>query len=412
MFRTLYAFTDQNGDGSGPFAGLVVAKNGVLYGSTESGGIFASAFAFGCGTVYELTRTAGGSLTEIVLYDFTGQNGDGAAPEGALVIGEHGALYGTTVEGGSSGAGTVFRLAPPAVPGGPWTETVLYSFTSQNGDGANPEAGLVIGPKGALYGTTVAGGSANLGTVFALTPPAVAGGRWTEIVLHSFTGQNGDGAWPGSQLAIGGSGAFYGTTVFGGSGPCAAVDLPVGCGTVFELQPPAARGGAWTETIIHSFNGPPYDGDEPYASVLVGANGVLYGTTFIGGYLNIGTVFELVPPTIQGGVWTEYVLTYFPTAGDPFVPFGGLVFGANGVLYGTSLGGGTYGYGTVFELTPPPASSGTWTLSTVFSFGNSSSPYATLATDANGLLFGTAYVGGNYQVNQIFGSGTVFELKP
>jgi len=243
---------------------------------------------------------------------------------------------------------------------------VLYSFTGQNEDGVAPTSALVRGPNGGLYGTTWMGGAANVGTVFRLTPPAVVGGNWTETVLHSFIGGSGDGAWVPSPLVLAPSGALYGTTVFGGSGACALPESPLGCGTVFELKPPAVPGGDWTESVIYSFAGPPYDGEETYAGLVIGSNGTLYGTTILGGTYGTGTVFELIPPT-AGALWTEYRLTDFPTAGDPFVPWGGLVMDAKGNLYGTTLGGGTSMWGAVYELTPPSTSGATWTLSVPYS---------------------------------------------
>jgi uncharacterized repeat protein (TIGR03803 family) len=148
-------------------------------------------------------------------------------------------LYGTTEEGGtgtggtgfacSSGCGTVFSLTPPATPGGAWTETVLHDFAFTGGDGAVPEAGVVIGTSGVLYGTTAYGGASDAGTVFSLTPPASPGGAWTETVLHDFTGGS-DGRYPEAGVAMGKSGGLFGTTDLGGAGTC-------NCGTVFALKP-------------------------------------------------------------------------------------------------------------------------------------------------------------------------------
>src|SRR5450755_4673888 len=135
-------------------------------------------------------------LRYATLYRFTGQNGDGAYPTGSVVAGRNGHLFGTTQSGGAgpcpgnqqSGCGTIFELSPPASPGGAWTETVLYSFGVKSGDGSTPYAGLVFDAKGALYGTTVGGGTGNNGTAFVLTPPASespSGTPWAETLLHS-----------------------------------------------------------------------------------------------------------------------------------------------------------------------------------------------------------------------------------
>jgi uncharacterized repeat protein (TIGR03803 family) len=144
-------------DGVAPKAGLVIGKNGVLYGTTSSGG------ASNAGTVFKLAGS-----TETVLWSFTGQP-DGAGPVAGLVIGGGGVLYGTTSSGGASNLGTVFKLAPPASPGGLWTESVLHNFTGYD-DGGDPVAGLAISKDGMLYGTTSKGGTSKAGTVFALKP--------------------------------------------------------------------------------------------------------------------------------------------------------------------------------------------------------------------------------------------------
>lgn len=166
-----------------------------------------------------------------ILYSFSSQNRDGAVPNG-LVFGKNGVLCGTT-QGGMVGHGTVFVLAPPASLGGHWNESTLHAFTEHNGDGASPEAGVIIGRNGALYGTTFAGGTSFRGTVFELQPPTAPGGSWTETILHSFAGGS-DGGNPQSALIIGKSGALYGTTSSGGP-PNSACNS--GCGTVFEFTP-------------------------------------------------------------------------------------------------------------------------------------------------------------------------------
>src|SRR3984957_20496932 len=243
---TLYEFPSSTTQYSAVPHG-VVGGNGVLYGTTQFGG------AAGAGTVFELQppTSPGGSWTETDLYTFTGQNGDGAEPAGSPVVGPNGVLYGTTWYGGICIPnepvcfGTVFELDPPSAPGGAWTEKVIYRFTSENGDGNQPLGKLVLGPGGALYGTAEDGGAFGYGTVFELKPPAGRGGLWSETTLYSFTGQNGDGANP-NNLTMSDNGVLYGTTL----------DLFAGqAGTVFELKPPPTAGGAWTETVLHDFTG-------------------------------------------------------------------------------------------------------------------------------------------------------------
>jgi uncharacterized repeat protein (TIGR03803 family) len=170
--------------------------------------------------------------TEAVLYSFPSQ----AEPRTALTISHGNALYGTTAYGGTFNQGTVFSMTPPSSSGGAWTEATLYSFTGDSDGGAIPSSVAIDGPTGVLYGVTGQGGTSNKGTVYSLTPPAGAGGAWTETVLYNFTGAPDDGSGP-TGVTIGGGGVLYGTTGVGGA---------ASAGTVFSLTPPASEGGAWT----------------------------------------------------------------------------------------------------------------------------------------------------------------------
>jgi uncharacterized repeat protein (TIGR03803 family) len=395
---TLYSFTDHNGDGAYPQAGVIIGKNGALYGTTLLSAGFAT------GTVFELIppSTQGAAWTEVILHNFTGQPGqagDGAYPFAGVVQGSNRVLYGATDGGGQSNGGTVFELIPPSSPG-PWREKMLHSFSGKRGDGAGPLASLVVGPKGVLYGTTSGGGAAHAGTVFQLTPPASPGGAWTETVLYSFTGQNGDGKTPNAGVVIGAGGALYGTTQSGGTS---------NNGTVFELTPPAS-GGAWTETVLYSFAGY-YDGLRPLAGLVLNAAGALFGTTNAGGASQQGTVFQLTPPASSGGPWTETLLYSFTGQnGDGSAPFGSLVFNSTGVLFGTTFGGGAASLGTLFQLNPPAMPGGAWTESVLHSFtaqsGDGANPTAGMALAPSGILYGTTSNGG------AAGYGTVFQLTP
>src|SRR5262249_24288128 len=153
----------------------------------------------GNGTVFKVNPTG----VETVLHNFTGANGDGAKPQGGVVTDSAGNLYGTTLNAGTAGNGIAFKVDPTGV------ETVLHSFTGSNGDGANPQAGLILDGAGNLYGTTLFGGTAGSGTVFKLDLTGV------ETVLHSFTGTQGDGAQPHASLIQDRTGSLYGTTWLG-----------------------------------------------------------------------------------------------------------------------------------------------------------------------------------------------------
>ena len=299
-----------SGDGTQPYAALLKVK-GTLYGTTYQGGGGSN------GTVFSITPSG----TETVLHSFGGTTNDGVFPYAGL-LNVKGTLYGTTYYGGTNSYGTVFSITPSG------TETVLYSFAGhENGDGLEPEAGL-INVKSTLYGTTSGGGTYYGGTVFSITPSG------TETVLHS-VGGSGDGTYPYAGL-INVKGTLYGTTVAGGSSTCRHYTLD-GCGTVFSITP------SGTERVLYNFAGGSGDGANPYAGLL-NVNGTLYGTTEEGGVHGHGTVFKI---TTRG---KETVLHSFGRSGDGAHPYAGLI-NVNGTLYGTTARGGTNNDGTVFSLT-------------------------------------------------------------
>lgn len=277
--KMLHEFGNGNADGLEPRAGLIFDAAGNLYGTTEGGG------AYGIGSVFELSPKPGGGWTEAVLYNFcpTLTCADGNTPTGSLILDTAGNLYGTTSGGGTLGKGTAFELTPSA--GGIWTETVLHTFGDDGTDGANPEGAMIFDATGNLYGTTYGGGSTSCsyppgcGTVFELTP--VAGGIWTETILHSFDNNGADGYYPNASLIFDASGNIYGTTYQGGA---------YGFGTAFELM-----GGSRTETLLHSFQFNGIDGDNPVTGLISDAFGNFYGTTVYGGADNAGTVFAIKP---------------------------------------------------------------------------------------------------------------------
>lgn len=193
----VYSFTGGQG-GKGPFSGVIFDNLGNLYGTNESGG------AYGFGTVYQLTPSGSG-WTENTLHSFSGGN-DGAHPWGGLLFDNSGNFYGTS-SGGEGGYGTVFQLTHS---NGNWTYTVIHNFTGSDGQG--PVDNLIMDANGSLYGTALDGGAHGYGSVFKLTPSE---GSWTCISLHDFDG--GDGGSPFGSLVFDPSGSLYGTTYSGGS---------------------------------------------------------------------------------------------------------------------------------------------------------------------------------------------------
>jgi hypothetical protein len=365
-----------------------------------------------------------------VLYTFKGHaQNDGATPEGGLVIDESGNLYGTTGYGGSGpclllggavGCGTVYELSPPTKQGDPWTETVLYSFRGGK-DGYVAFGDLVFDKAGNLYGATLFGGGkgttcdslygGQCGTVFKLSPPKHKGDKWTEKVVHSFAGgtagtKEGDGALPNGGLVFDSNGAIYGTTYYGGNaaGDCDGGIGGIGCGTAFKLDPPAEKGGTWTEEVLRRFE--PREAN-PAAGMTLDSKRNLYGVT-------AGTLFRLAPPE-KSGLWEETTLYAFCGGGEGGCdPEGGLVLDSSGNLYGTTYYGyGSELYGSVFRLKPATKKAGKWVISYLYGFENASDglyPAARLVFDKAGNLYSTTTGGGRGTCSRY--CGTVFEVKP
>ncbi len=276
----LYSFAGGT-DGAFPIAGLIFDAAGNLYGTTNKGGKGnCPDYTYrGCGTVFELTPNSGGGWAESALYAFAGGK-DGGYPDHAnLVFDGAGNLYGATRDHGLSGprcagygCGTVFELTPNS---GGWTETVLHRFNQK--DGGNPDGTLIFDAAGNLYGTTLDGGPHDAGNVFKLTLGQK--GKWTEQVIHEFTGKDGAGSYAG--VIFDAAGNLYGAASSGGTH---------GDGTVYKLTP--TSGGKWKISVLHQFRGGT-DGWAPRGDVVFDANGDLYDTTADNG--TTGTVFEIMP---------------------------------------------------------------------------------------------------------------------
>ncbi len=344
------------------------------------------------------------------------------------------------------------------------TLTVLHNFTGAQ-DGATPFAGLTVDAAGNLYGAAANGGvqpcswhtGFGCGTVFKLSRRT----SWTFSLLYAFQGVD-DGAYPIGNVTVGSDGGLYGTTAVGGGGTC-GLGVLLGCGTVFNLRPPArpcknvlcpwtetvlyrfpgaaagffpegaltfdssgnmysttdegsiANGGGvvfeltpsasgWNESVLHEFTGLAPDGSLPASGVIFDSAGNIYGTTPDGGGLEGGTVYKLSP---SGSGWTiSYPYAFqFPN----ILPYGGLISDRSGNLYGTTLVGD--GAGSVFELV---SHGGSWSYQLLAALPGQRSamgPYSSLAMDAAGALYGTTYNGGS-SPNCHLGCGTIFKLTP
>jgi uncharacterized repeat protein (TIGR03803 family) len=317
---------------------------------------------------------ASASSTQVI-YSFAGAK-DGEYLDTDLVMDSAGNIYGTTVQGGDFGSGTVFQLSPSS---GGWTHTVLYSFTGGT-DGGEPYKGVTLDAQGNLYGTAVTGGSGSCeggcGVLFKL---ANSGGIWTQSVIHAFTGGN-DGSGPGSGLTFDHHGHFYGMTPTGGA---------YGLGVIFELRPLAD--GTWRLGVLHAFTGGADGSSASAGRLILDRAGNLYGVATVGGANNKGVAFELT--RTQTG-WTLLPLYAFKDQPDGALPYGGLIFDRAGNLYGTTYYAGVHDVGTVFKLTH---ANGAWTETVLYSFKggtDGSSPISTLVADAAGNLYGTTSDGG------------------
>ncbi len=335
IFTRLYAFlgdTGSHNDAATPGAGVTFGPDGSLYGATEAGG-GGNCYYFGdgCGAVFKLSppptvcKTALCPWDETVIYRLAYNSGEES--EGNVIFDSAGNLYGTVALGGQYDGGYVFELTPS---NGGWTEQTLYSFNSVSGDCGLPTSELVFDKSGNLYGTTFDGCSNNYGGVFQLVPSGGSG--WSENILLNFTGYNGD--YP-DGLMIDSQGNLYGT---------ASGEGPNGGGTVFELSP---SNGGWAYSLVYAFG---KTGGAFPGPVMMDGNGNLYGTT---GHDNPllsgdGVVYKLTP---SNGTWTETVLHYFEGSDGQF-PSGSVLIDANGNLYGTTSYGGAYDNGVVWEITP------------------------------------------------------------
>jgi uncharacterized repeat protein (TIGR03803 family) len=397
-----YTFQGGN-DGYYPeFTPLILDAAGNLYGTTNNGGGDACSGSYpGCGMIFQLAPPAepGGAWTENVIWQFQG-GADGGYPGGLFV--QNGTLIGQTSTGGSGtcsngfGCGYIFELVPPAAPGGSWTKNILYSFPDNEkvcAISTMDAAGNFFGEGGSLFGS-----------ICEIKPPGGPGGSWTVTNLYTFKGvlpflPIGDGAYP-NAVTFDSLGNLWGTTSSGGF--CQRYEGGQCFGTVFELTPPSQPGGAWTETVVYRFH--PID-QATYDGVVFGPSGALYGITET-------LVFQL------NGPFLTPIDTFANSQTDGIAPTGGVVFDAAGNLYGTTGGGGQFNNGTVYKLAPPGNGRGQWTQTTLHSFAGSpdgQNPEGPLTLGPGGVIYGTTQIGGNqgcpFEAGGT-GCGTVFQVIP
>jgi uncharacterized repeat protein (TIGR03803 family) len=346
------------------YAPLLQATDGNFYGTTVEGGTANS------GTIFRMTPA--GVVT--VLHSFTGVGTDGVAPRGGLIQGTDGNFYGTTSLGGFWTGGTVFRMTPAG------TVTTLYSFTGGN-DGSTPYATLVQANDGNFYGTTITDGGPTggpylgFGTIFKITPAGVL------TTLHAFTGSAaGGGYFAIGPLIQASDGHLYGTTNQGGSS---------NLGIVFRVT----LGGAFT--VIHTFVGGVNDGRHPWASVVEGLDGFLYGTTSEGGSLPAG--WGVAYKISKAGAFS--ILHRFDLFSQSAnLPLATLELANDGNFYGTTFYAGFAATGRIFRMTH----AGVVTFLHTFAAPGATNPYAPLAQATDGNLYGTGYAGGANNVGALY----------
>jgi uncharacterized repeat protein (TIGR03803 family) len=357
IYEPLKAFGTPELTGEHPYAGLIEASDGALYGTTQDGGSL-----FG-GTVFKIDPESNDGS---VLRSFANTASDGHWLIGGVIEASDGILYGTTQSGGSSNLGTVFKLNKD---GGGYA--ILRSLGNGANDGSVSWGHLVEGSDGRLYGTTAGGGGgSSLGTVFGLNKDGSG-----YAVLHRFTATNHDGYYPRCGLLEGSDGALYGTTEWGGSEDD---------GIVFKLS----RNGS-NYVVLHNFGSVAGDGEYPYAALIEGSDGAVYGATPRGGTTNAGTVFRLN----KDGSDYRVLKSFGASPADARNPYAPLLEGSDGALYGTTLSGGVMNQGAIFTL----ARNGS-NYAVLHSFGTRTgdgrAPLSSLVESRDGSFYGLTYDGG------------------
>jgi uncharacterized repeat protein (TIGR03803 family) len=370
-YTVLYTFKNDGVDGQAPADGLVQDSDGALYGTTRMGG---TNLYSGYGTVFKLNTDGSGYR---LLFVFNLSGADGQYPNGRLVEGNDGGLYGVTSGGGTGscngGCGTIFRISKDGT-----TYARLHDLGTIPGDGVHPIAGLIQGSDGALYGTCQnGGGGADNGAIVKLNTDGTG-----YVVLRRLFGTLAGGYFPQCGLAEGSDGALYGTDTLGGGYHNAF-------GTVYRLNKDGTG-----YAVLYGFGGPGNDGQNPYAALVEGADHGLYGTTFFGGASNYGTIFKLQ----KDGTGYTILHNFGGPAPDGLYPNGTLIQASDGALYGTTEYGGS---GTVYKLNPEGSGFGI-----VHGFpgtnNDGASPYAGVIEASDGALYGSTSAGGSNNAGIVF----------
>ncbi len=378
--------TGRNPDGENPYSGLTSGGDGYLYGVTASGGTGNE------GTIFKVRLDGSGFQT---LYSFSPHsssspygNGDGRIAVGALLPGGDGFFYGTAEQGGTNGSGTLFKIRADGTG-----FAVIHTFSAlsngDNSDGALPNAGLTSGGDGFFYGVTEEGGPNGDGTIFQVNSD---GSVFNPI--HSFAVAT-DGEIVRGRLAALGDGYLYGTAETG-TGTTAY-------GTVFRV-----RTDGTGFLVLHPFTTSTADGDAPKGGLTSGPGGFLYGTTFIGGANKEGTVFKLQP----NGSGFQVLYSFSARDGsshnaDGAEPeYGSVTVGADGLLYGTTFFGGPDGGGTVYRVAPDGTG-----FQTLHGFGTNGAADGNYGSGTpifgpDGNLYGVTAEGGSA------GNGALYRLAP
>ncbi|MEP7311715.1 MAG: choice-of-anchor tandem repeat GloVer-containing protein [Pseudomonadota bacterium] len=346
---------------------MLLASDGNFYLASYGGG------TAGGGAILQMTPA--GTVTNI--HSLAGAPNEGLTPYGGLIEGVDGDLYGTTYLGGAHSVGTVFKVTKAGA------YTNLYSFDNASKGAFLPYTGLVQAPDGNLYGTTLRGGSNDLGTVYKVTTTG------TFSVLHNFDGNSGKS--PEGKLVVGADGALYGTTLLGGANDRGVVYKITTAGTITTLYSFAPLGAFNDRGVATNA-----DGANPRAGLLLGADGNFYGTSYQGGTQGWGTVFRMTP---AGAISTLHSFAGAPTGGAN--PLAGVTQGADGSLYGTTEKGGPASQGIAWQIAPD----GTFHLLHGFTgiTTDGSTPYSTLVP-LSGALYGVTYS------DSVSGTGTIYKL--